>query len=424
MHRSNTDRSQVSLLSFCFMPSVSSPNISEAPLPPTIRALGWSSFLTDMASEAIYPLLPAFFMRELGLTSVGVGLLDGLASATAAIVRLPAGMLSDRMGRRPLVIVGYTLATLSRPFMGMVTGPFGASIVRVADRFGKGVRSAPRDALVADLVPSDMRGRAFGHIRAMDHAGAAAGPLVAMLFLWWFPGRERALFMLTILPGLAALAVVVRFVHDPYPVRRALRADIPAQPLWPSLTGPQKTLLGCVALYSLGASSEQFLLMRATDLLHSDGMTTAVVPLIWLAVSLTKSLSARYTGRLSDRMHPRIVLAFGWLIFAAAYAGLSLSTDLWTSLGLIMLVGISYGISEPAERSLVSLLSQPDQQGSAFGWYMLVQGLLALPASVLTGWLWHQGNDGVSIALAVSAGLPFAAAVVLWSTRSTLGMQK
>lgn len=245
------------------MPSVSSPNISEAPLPPTIRALGWSSFLTDMASEAIYPLLPAFFMRELGLTSVGVGLLDGLASATAAIVRLPAGMLSDRMGRRPLVIVGYTLATLSRPFMGIVTGPFGASIVRVADRFGKGVRSAPRDALVADLVPSDMRGRAFGHIRAMDHAGAAAGPLVAMLFLWWFPGRERALFMLTILPGLAALAVVVRFVHDPYPVRRVLRADIPAQPLWPSLTGPQKTLLGCVALYSLGASSEQFLLMRA-----------------------------------------------------------------------------------------------------------------------------------------------------------------
>ena len=149
-----------------------------ADLPATVRALGWTSFLTDLSSEAIYPLLPAF-VKGLGGTAVDIGLLDGVANAVAAIVRLFAGSLSDRVGRRPLILVGYGLSAVIRPLMGLVATPLGAVLVRTADRFGKGVRSAPRDALVTDLAEPAIRGRAFGHIRGMDHAGAALGPLAA-----------------------------------------------------------------------------------------------------------------------------------------------------------------------------------------------------------------------------------------------------
>ena len=164
-------------------------------LPATVRALGWTSFLTDLSSEAIYPLLPAF-VKGLGGSAIDIGLLDGVANAVAAVVRLFAGTLSDRLGRRPLVLAGYGLSAVLRPLMGLVATPLAAVLVRTADRFGKGIRSAPRDALVTDLVEPAIRGRAFGHIRAMDHAGAALGPLIAMLFLLAFPGRERTLFLL------------------------------------------------------------------------------------------------------------------------------------------------------------------------------------------------------------------------------------
>jgi hypothetical protein len=156
----------------------------------TVRALGWTSFLTDLSSEAIYPLLPAF-VKGLGGSAIDVGLLDGIANAVAAVVRLFAGGLSDRIGRRPLVLAGYGLSAVVRPLMGLVATPLAAVLVRTIDRFGKGIRSAPRDALVTDLVGPEARGRAFGHIRSMDHAGAAIGPLLAMLFLLAFPGCER-----------------------------------------------------------------------------------------------------------------------------------------------------------------------------------------------------------------------------------------
>jgi MFS family permease len=162
-----------------------------APLPATVRALGWTSFFTDLSSEAIYPLLPAFLMRELGGSSISVGLIDGIASAVAAVVRLPSGAVSDSVGRRPLVLFGYGISAVIRPLMGLVGSPAAALVVRAADRFGKGLRGAPRDALVADLVDPAMRGRAFGHIRAMDHAGAAVGPLAACGMLVLTVGDRR-----------------------------------------------------------------------------------------------------------------------------------------------------------------------------------------------------------------------------------------
>jgi MFS family permease len=379
-------------------------------LPATVRALGWTSFLTDLSSEAIYPLLPAF-VKGLGGSAIDMGLLDGVANAVAAVVRLFAGTLSDRLGRRPLVLAGYGLSAVLRPLMGLVATPLAAVLVRTADRFGKGIRSAPRDALVTDLVEPAIRGRAFGHIRAMDHAGAALGPLVAMLFLLAFPGRERTLFLLAILPGLATLAVIWRFVRDP-PRRTATTAPASA-----ALSAPQLQLLACVALWALGAASELFLLRRAEDL----GVAAYAIPLVWFAIGAVKSLTASRAGAFVDRLTPRPALVVGWLAFAVAYGGLAVSESLVAAVACMLVVAVAYGITEPAERALVAALSADGRQGTAFGWYALVQGVMALPASLLAGWLWDRGTNGPATAFAATAGLAAVAAGLLAASGRTRG---
>lgn len=372
-----------------------SPPPSAPTLPPTVRALGWTSFLTDLSSEAIYPLLPAFITRELGGSALSVGLIDGVANAVAAVMRLPAGALSDAMGRRPLVIIGYGLSALFRPLMALVGTPAGVLAVRAADRFGKGIRSAPRDALVSDLVEPALRGRAFGHIRGMDHLGAALGPLVAMAFLLVWPGRERTLFLLSIVPGLATLAVIWALVHDP--PRRP--RPVAKRALAGGLTRSQGMLLVAVAVWALGAASEQFLLLRAADM----GVRPGLVPAVWFAVGLVKSGMAHGAGRLVERWAARGALAAGWLLFAVAHSGLALAGTLPATLVSIGLVAAAQGLIEPAERALVAQLAPPGRVGAGFGWYALVQGLMAVPAGLLAGWLWkHHG-----------AGHAFASAAVL-----------
>jgi len=373
-----------------------------AKLPATVRALGWTSFLTDLSSEAIYPLLPGF-MKSLGGSAIDVGLLDGLASAVAAVVRLFAGGLSDRIGRRPLVLAGYGLSAVIRPLMGLVASPLAAVAVRTADRFGKGIRSAPRDALVTDLVGPEARGRAFGHIRSMDHAGAALGPLVAMLFLFAFPGTERMLFLLAVVPGLVTLAVIRKFVHDPP------RLAATGKPALAALSGAQWSLLGCVAVWALGAASELFLLRRAEEL----GVAQPLVPLVWFGIGVAKSAVAAWAGPLVDRLAPRRALVAGWLAFAAAYAGLAWSASLPVALACMVGVAVAYGVAEPAERALVASLSPAGRHGAAFGWYTLVQGLMALPAGLLAGWLWDRGPGGPATAFATTATLAAVAAGLL-----------
>jgi MFS family permease len=380
------------------------PGPPRPPLPPAVRGLGWTSFLTDLSSEAIYPLLPAFITRELGGSALSVGLIDGIANAVAAISRLPAGWLSDRIGRRPLILVGYGLSAIVRPLMGLVGSPLGALAVRATDRLGKGIRSAPRDALVTDLVEPVDRGRAFGHIRALDHLGAALGPLVALGFLWFFPGRERMLFLLSLIPGLATLAIIRGTVRD---AARPPAAAVAPAPM-PSLDRPQKLLLGCVAVWALAASSEQFLLLRAASL----GVPAALVPAVWFGIGITKSLAARLAAPVIDRLSPRLAVVCGWLVFMAGYAGLALAGGLPAALAAMAVVAAGYGLIEPAERSLVAQLSPAGRQGASFGWYSLVQGLMAIPAGLLTGWLWSAGG-GATAAFATSAALAGLAATLL-----------
>ncbi len=371
-------------------------------LPSTVRALGWTSFLTDLSSEAIYPLIPGF-VKGLGGSGIDIGLIDGIANAVAAVVRLPAGVLSDTLGRRPLVLLGYGFSAVIRPLMGLVASPLQVLYVRAADRFGKGIRSAPRDALVADLVAAEQRGHAFGHIRGLDHAGAAVGPLVAMLFLLMFPGHERTLFLLTILPGLATLAVISAFVCDP-PRRSAA-----PQALACGLSRPQGWLVVCVAIWALGAASEHFLLLHVADL----GMPAVLIPLVWFGISLVKSIVATRAGPCADRVSPRRALAAGWLVFATAYGGLAFAGGLALAVPLVMAVGVGYGLAEPAERKLVAALAPESRQGSAFGWYALVQGLMALPAGLLAGSLWELGPAGPSWAFMATAGCAVTACGLL-----------
>lgn len=305
----------------------------------------------------------------------------------------------------PLVLFGYGLSAVVRPLMGLVITPLGVVVVRAADRLGKGMRSAPRDALVADLTGPEIRGRSFGHIRALDHAGAACGPLAATAFLLAFPGRERTLFLLTLLPGLVTLGVIWRFVHDAPGRSAAVRAAPAAE----QLSRPQALLLGGVAVWALGASSEQFLLLRAGEL----GVRAEFVPLVWLGVSLAKSGAAVVAGRFADRWRPAAVLAAGWGLFAAAYAGLAASGHLATTLPLLAAVGVAYGIAEPAERALVAALAPAGGHGGAFGWYAFVQGVIALPAGLLAGWLWSRGPHGPATAFAATAALATVACVLL-----------
>ena len=365
---------------------------------PTVRALGWTSFLTDLSSEAIYPLLPGF-VKSLGGSNLDIGLIDGVANAVAAVVRLPSGAVSDRVGRRWLVLFGYGFSAVVRPLMGLIASPPQAILIRAADRFGKGIRTAPRDALVTDCVDPTERGRAFGHIRSLDHLGAALGPLVAMLFLLAFPGGERTLFLLSIIPGLATLLVIGRFVHD------APRASTAPRPLTSRLTRPQGWLLACVAIFSLGAASEQFLLLRAAEL----GTPAALVPLVWFGICLAKSVAAGRAGPLADTVAPRMVLTAGWLIFAAASGLLALATNLATMIPLVLVVGVAQGIAEPAERKLVAALSPDGRQGGSFGWYALVQGIMSLPAGMIAGTLWDRGPGGPAIAFLTTAVLAMIA---------------
>jgi predicted MFS family arabinose efflux permease len=232
-----------------------------------------------------------------------------------------------------------------------------------------------------------------------------------MLFLLAFPGRERTLFLLAILPGLATLAVIWRFVRDP-PRRTATTAPASA-----ALSAPQLQLLACVALWALGAASELFLLRRAEDL----GVAAYAIPLVWFAIGAVKSLTASRAGAFVDRLTPRPALVVGWLAFAVAYGGLAVSESLVAAVACMLVVAVAYGITEPAERALVAALSADGRQGTAFGWYALVQGVMALPASLLAGWLWDRGTNGPATAFAATAGLAAVAAGLLAASGRTRG---
>ena len=374
-----------------------------APLPRPVKALGLVSLLTDASSEMITPLLPAFLTGTLRAGPAFLGLVEGVAESAATVFKVLSGYLSDRLGRRkPLIVAGYSLSSLSRPLVALATAPWHVLAVRFADRVGKGTRGAPRDALLAEVTPPSDHGRAFGFHRALDHAGAMLGPLLAAGVLL-FHDDLRMVFALAAVPALASVALLVFGVKEPEgPASRPLRD--PQQP--PADAPPRgrfRAYLGVLAAFALGNSSDAFLLLRAQEL----GVSVALLPVLWTFHHLVKSTTSTAGGALSDRVGRRATILSGWGVYAATYAGLAVARTPVHAFALFALYGIFHALTEGPERALVADLAG-GTRGRAFGLYHAVTGGMLLPASLLTGALWQ--SFGAATALLTSAALAGLAA--------------
>jgi MFS family permease len=374
-------------------------------LPLAIYVIGATSLLNDAASEMIYPLLPTFLTATLGASAVTLGLIEGSADTVSSVLKLLSGYLSDRVGRRkPLVVAGYLIASIARPLVAFAHGAGFVFGVRLTDRFGKGLRASPRDALIADLVPAELHGRAFGVHEAMDHAGAVVGPLVAYGLL--AAGLAlRSVFLLAAVPALAAcllVALAVREVPGHKPVTHT-----PSAPPRALLSRPFIAYLGSVTLFALGNSSDAFLLLRA----HDAGLPVAAAPLVWAAHHVVKSAVSAWGGGLADQVGRRRALAWGWLVYAAIYVGFGYAQSRAAIVALFIAYGLHFGLVGGAQKALVAEVVPPAARARGFGAYHLCVGLAALPASALFGALYTV--FGARTAFLTGAALAAAATLIL-----------
>jgi len=376
-------------------------------LPGTVVALGVVSFFTDLSSEMIYPLLPLFLTTVLAAGPRALGVIEGVAETTAAGVKLLSGLWADRLRRRkPLVVAGYSLAGLVRPLIGLAGSWLAVLLLRFADRVGKGLRSSPRDALIADATPADRRGEAFGLQRALDHAGAVAGPLVAAALLAWAGLSLRTVFLLAAIPAVVVVVVLLAAVHEA--PRQTTNASIAADaPAMRELGRPFLLVLAAVLLFTLGNSTDAFLLLRLAD----AGVPASGVALVWSAFHAVKMLATYAGGRLSDRWGRRPMVTAGWMVYAAVYLAFAVVDSSPAVIATFLAYGLYFGLTEPVEKAWVADLVPDRLRGTAFGLYHGTVGLAALPASLLFGLLWQR--FGAPTAFATGAGLAAAASGLL-----------
>jgi MFS family permease len=386
-------------------------------IPRPVWLLGWTSLFTDAGSELIYPLLPVYLSRVLGASVTSLGIIEGVAEGINSLLRVIAGWWSDRQRRRrPLVIAGYTLSSVARPLIALTTTWPQVLAIRALDRTGKGIRGAPRDAMLTRFATAGNRGRIFGFHQAMDHTGAILGPLAATVFLYFLPGRYRLLFALTAIPG--ALAVVMLFLvrEDDAPAESATRgqgsidrgsAAPNTQTSAAPLPGRLYGLLIVLFLFSLGNSADAFLLLRLSNVLGS----ATYVPLLWASLHVVKASLSTWGGALSDRAGRKPVIIAGWLVYSAVYIGFATSSSAIASVAWFLVYGVYFALTEGAEKALVADLTPPGRQGSAFGWYNASLGGGALVASVSFGYIYDHFS--AAAAFSVGAALAGTAAVAL-----------
>ena len=389
-------------------------------LPRPVWLLGWVSLATDSASEAIYPLLPFFLTHVLGAGAVSLGIVEGAAEAVNSILKIWSGRAADRMPvKRPLVLAGYSVSSLIRPLIAVARSWTHVFAVRTLDRVGKGIRGAPRDAMLAVYATPETRGKVYGFHRAMDHAGAVVGPALASLFLLFYPNAYRTLFALTIIPGAIAV-ILILFVREDTTagvtsgVRRsgtdvASGADVASGF---SRTGllPRKlkSFFLVLALFTLGNSTDAFLLLKLTDVAG----TARYIPLIWAALHVVKATVSIVGGSWSDRIGRHGVIALGWVVYAAVYVGFAVAESLVPLVAIFLVYGFYFGFAEGTEKALVADLAPASRRGFAFGVYNAVLGIGGLAASVLFGLLWNA--FGPAVAFGASASLALAASALLF----------
>jgi len=382
------------------------------------------SFFTDVSTEMIYPLLPVFLASVLGANASFIGAIEGVAETTASLLKLVSGWWSDKVGsRKILVVIGYGIATVVRPFTAATHTARQVLAIRLTDRIGKGIRTSPRDALLADSAPPQARGRAFGFHAAADNAGAVLGPLLAFLILKLqgvgsfdstrrlFPHDEQALrnvFWLAAVPGLIAMMILIVVVRD-VPRRdtgdKASEASLST--MGGGLTKRFWAYIVVVLVFTLGNSTDAFLLLRANQL----GVPVAMAPILWALLNFVKSATGTYGGQLSDTLGRKPLIVGGWLLYAAVYFAFGWAAAAWQAWALFAVYGIFYGMTEGTEKALVADIVPRARRGSAFGWYNLAIGLGALPASLIFGAIWDRA--GAPSAFVFGATLALVAALLM-----------
>ncbi|MCX7920096.1 MAG: MFS transporter [bacterium] len=386
-----------------------------------VIALGFVSFLTDVSSEMIYPLLPVFLTTILGVSYSFVGLIEGVAETTASIVKFFSGWISDKLRKRKtLVFIGYSLSSVTRPLVALATAGWHILAIRFADRVGKGIRTSPRDALVASSCSESDRGKAFGFHRGMDHAGAVLGPLLAFGLLALMPNQYRLVFALASIPGIISLFVVSLFVTESVPKSNSRRSESENTPAKGELTAEIKKIslsikpfdkrfkwfLVIVILFTLGNSSDAFLILRAKSL----EVPVALLPILWVVLHIVKMVSSMPGGILSDNIGRKKVIIAGWLVYALVYFGFAYASAAWHIWLLFAVYGFFFGLTEGTEKALVADLVPNELRGTAYGLYNFAIGIAALPASLLMGIIWQI--FGVIPAFLFGASLAFIAAIL------------
>jgi MFS family permease len=371
--------------------------------------VGWVSFFMDVSSEMVYPLVPLFLTTTLHASISVVGVIEGIAESTASLLKLFSGALADRFGKNKLLMgIGYGLSTASRPALALAAGWGTVLAARFTDRAGKGIRTSPRDAIIAASTPPDRLGLAFGFHRALDTAGAVVGPSVALLLLAFWPADYRLVFWLSIVPALIAILLIVIFISP----------DRPRPSLMPSFSwslqgfnnGFLRFLL-IIGLFSLGNSSNAFLILKAQHV----GLTAFWISAVYLIFNVTYVALSVPAGMIADRIGREVMVMAGFVLFALVYGGLALSESQWAIGGLFMLYGVYMGLSDGVQRAYIATLVPEHRKATGFGMYHMVIGIALLPANLIAGYLWDHFSSAAPFwfgsALAVLAAILFVSMI-------------
>jgi MFS family permease len=386
-------------------------------VPPSIWVLGFVSMLMDISSEMIHALLPIYLVTVLGASMVTVGVIEGIAEAAASITKIFSGALSDWLGKRKwLAAIGYGLAALTRPVFPLAPTVGWLVAARFVDRIGKGIRGAPRDALVADLSPPELRGASFGLRQSLDTIGAFLGPLLAIALMWWTSDNFKAVFWFAVIPALLALALIVFAVREPKrsPELRAVRNPISPAEIR-NLGAPYWWVVAVATVFTLARFSEAFLVLRAQNV----GLPIMLVPAVLVAMNVVYALAAYPAGVISDRISRTAVLASGILLLVAADIALALLPSIGgVALGVV-LWGLHMGLTQGLLAALVADTAPAELRGTAFGFFNLLGGLAMLAASIIAGAIWDiEGPQGTFLA---GAGFALVALAGLLMARGRIG---
>jgi MFS family permease len=386
-------------------------------LPGTVIVLGFVSLLNDLASEMIVPLIPILLAGALGAGPIALGLIEGVADAVASFLKLWSGRHSDRLGgrRKALTLAGYALSNIARPLLAFAGSWASVLLLRSVDRIGKGLRSAPRDALVAHATPADIKGYAYGFHRALDNSGAVGGSLAAAAVLAWSGLPLAQVILLSAIPGFLAVGLIAFGVCEP-PAAPAAVPRAPALLHGGRLSPAMRRYLLVLVLFTFARASETFIVLLG----YQMGTATVELLLLWAALNAAKALTSTAGGRLADSMGRGPLLLISWTAFAASFL---LFGKVNSSIGLWMVTiayGLFFGLGEGAEKALISDFAAPAEQGTAFGWYYLILGFAAIPAGLLFGAVWQCQSAAMAFFLAAAVAAVAALLLRSWAWPSRI----